>query len=176
MTGSLRIRPVDFGDPSEASAFIALLDHYARDPMGGGEPLGEEARAHLVSRLAAHPQFVGAIAWRGSASGDNTDDGGAANSRPVGLINCFLGFSTFAARPLLNVHDIVVRSDRRRQGIGRALLRWAEEQAIARGCCKLTLEVLSGNRAAAAAYADAGYCPYQLDPAAGHALLLQKWL
>ena len=44
------------------------------------------------------------------------------------------------------------------------------------GCCKLTLEVLSNNRRALAAYERAGFAPYVLDPAAGQALFLQKLL
>jgi GNAT superfamily N-acetyltransferase len=94
----------------------------------------------------------------------------------VGLIDCFAGFSTFAAKPLLNVHDIVVRQGLRGKGIGQALLAWAEERAKQLGCCKLTLEVLSNNTRAMSSYTQAGFAPYVLDPAAGHALLMQKFL
>ncbi|MBI3759083.1 MAG: GNAT family N-acetyltransferase, partial [Deltaproteobacteria bacterium] len=41
---------------------------------------------------------------------------------------------------------------------------------------KLTLEVLSNNTRAMASYQQAGFAPYVLDPAAGHALLMQKYL
>ncbi|HEX5803835.1 MAG TPA: GNAT family N-acetyltransferase [Azospira sp.] len=159
---TLRVVPLTLADPAQAAAFIALLDHYARDPMGGGDGLGAEARAQLVDRLQAVPGFHGALAYDGDAE------------TPLGLINCFLGFSTFAARPLLNVHDLVVRAERRRQGVGQALLAWAETRARELGCCKLTLEVLANNAPAMAAYRRAGYAPYVLDPAAGQALLLQK--
>lgn len=156
------VTKVNLGDATHAAALVDLLDHYARDPMGGGAPLAPEVRATLVARLKDVPHYVGGIAWR--------------EGEPVGLINCFAAFSTFAARPLLNVHDLVVRGDVRRQGIGQALLAFAEAEARARGCCKLTLEVLSENRSAMASYAQAGYRPYVLDPAAGQALLLQKKL
>src|SRR5690606_22620256 len=109
-----------------------------------------------------HPGFVSFLAFTGDEA--------------VGLINCFEGFSTFAARPLLNVHDIVVHRDHRRRRIGCALLPAAAAAARARGSCNLTPQVLSNNRAALAAYAHAGFAPYQLDPAAGQALFLQKWL
>jgi GNAT superfamily N-acetyltransferase len=108
------------------------------------------------------PGFHGALAW--------------LDGRAVGLIDCFAGFSTFAARPLLNIHDIVVHADVRGRGIGQALLSWAEERARQLGCCKLTLEVLSNNMRAMASYEQAGFAPYVLDPAAGHALLMQKYL
>ena len=89
------------------ATWLDLLDHYARDPMGGGVGLSAYARTHLVDELKRLPTFHGALAWRGE--------------KVVGLINCFAGFSTFAAKPLLNIHDIVVHADARRQGIGQAL-------------------------------------------------------
>ncbi len=157
---TLRVVPLDLADPQHAAAFLDLLDHYARDPMGGGDGLLPETRATLVDALKALPGFHSALAF--------------FDQTPVGLIDCFIGFSTFAAKPLLNVHDIVVHESVRGQGIGQALLAWAEQRAREIGCCKLTLEVLASNHRAMAAYQRAGYVPYELDPAAGQALLLQK--
>ena len=65
----------------------------------------------------------------------------------VGVAICFLGFSTFRARPLLNIHDLAVRSDFRGQGVGSELLRAVERAAREEGCCRLTLEVHARNRA-----------------------------
>lgn len=157
---SLRIAAVDLKNEQISAAWLALLDHYASDPMGGGKPLPAEVRVNLVRELQAMPTFYGAIAFDGDEA--------------VGLINCFAGFSTFAAKPLLNIHDLAVLRGRRAQGIGQALLGWAEEQARRLGCCKLTLEVLSNNQRALASYERAGFAPYVLDPAAGQALFLQK--
>ena len=157
---SLRIAAVDLKNEQISEAWLALLDHYASDPMGGGKPLPAEVRANLVRELQAMPTFYGAIAFDGDEA--------------VGLINCFAGFSTFAAKPLLNIHDLAVLRGRRAQGIGQALLGWAEEEARRLGCCKLTLEVLSNNQRALASYERAGFAPYVLDPAAGQALFLQK--
>ena len=159
---SLRVEAVDLHDPAQAQAWLALLDHYAHDPMGGGTGLSAYAKANLVRELADLPTFHGALAF----SGKNA----------VGLINCFAGFSTFAAQPLLNIHDIVTHAEVRGQGIGQALLGWAEQRARELGCCKLTLEVLSNNMRALASYERAGFAPYVLDPQAGHALFLQKTL
>jgi GNAT superfamily N-acetyltransferase len=159
---TLRIAAVDLENAAISATWLDLLDHYARDPMGGSEGLSAYARTHLVDGLKRLPAFHGALAWRGEQA--------------VGLINCFAGFSTFAAKPLLNIHDIVVHADARRQGIGQALLQWAEQRARQLGCCKLTLEILAGNTRAMASYERAGYAPYVLDPAAGHALLMQKLL
>jgi GNAT superfamily N-acetyltransferase len=159
---SLRIATVHLENQAISKIWLDLLDAYAKDPMGGGEGLSDYAKANLVERLKNLPGFHGALAFMGET--------------PVGLINCFTGFSTFAAKPLLNIHDVVVLSEWRGQGIASALLDWAEECANQLGCCKLTLEILSNNTAAMASYRRAGFVPYELDPAAGHALLMQKSL
>lgn len=157
---NLDIAPLDLADPQQAAIWLDLLDHYASDPMGGGDGLSDYAKLNLVATMRQVPGFHGALAW--------------LDGRAVGLIDCFAGFSTFAARPLLNVHDIVVHQSVRGRGIGRALLAWAEQRAASLGCCKLTLEVLSNNTVAMACYRHAGFVPYVLDPDAGHALLMQK--
>lgn len=159
---NLRIAAVDLNNPADARAWLALLDHYARDPMGGGEGLSDYAKENLLGQLKNLPSFYGALAFK--------------DNQAIGLINCFLGFSTFAAKPLLNIHDVVVHAEQRGQGIVQALLQWAASRASQLSCCKLTLEVLADNRSARAAYERAGFAPYVLDPAAGHALLLQKYL
>ncbi len=159
---TLRIVAVDLENRAISTAWLELLDHYAHDPMGGGTGLSDYAKANLVNQLKDLPTFHGALAFTGDEA--------------VGLINCFAGFSTFAAKPLINIHDIVTRAERRGQGVGQALLQWAEQRARELGCCKLTLEVLSNNTRAIASYERAGFAPYVLDPEAGHALFLQKYL
>lgn len=156
------VRRLSLDDPADAASLLLLLDHYACDPMGGGDGLTPGVKAQLIGRLRSVPNYFGALALR--------------DSKPVGLINCFTGFSTFAARPLLNVHDLIVRDGHRGAGIGQALLGWAEATARQLGCCKLTLEVLSGNAVAMGAYERVGFRPYVLDPQAGQALLLEKKL
>lgn len=162
MSRNLTVTPVNLDDAAHAAALVELLDHYAADPMGGGSGLAAEVRARLVPALKTLPHYHGALAML------------AGNA--VGLINCFTAFSTFAARPLLNIHDIVVHADWRRQGIGQALLAHAETRARELGCCKVTLEVLTGNQSALASYLQAGFQPYVLDPEAGQAVLMQKYL
>ena len=159
---SLAVLPLDLSDLAQAEIWLQLLDHYAQDPMGGGDGLSDYAKLNLVATMREVPGFHGALAW--------------LDGKAVGLIDCFAGFSTFAARPLLNVHDIVVHRDVRGRGVGQALLAWAEARARELGCCKLTLEVLSNNTRAMRSYEQAGFAPYVLDPAAGHALFLQKYL
>lgn len=161
-TAALTIGLADYADPRDAAEVVALLDAYARDPMGGGEPLPEGVKARLTGDLAANPHAFSLIA--------RLDDA------PVGLANCFMGYSTFAAAPLVNIHDFAVISGHRGAGIGRALLAAVEAEALKRGAIKITLEVLSGNHPARRLYAANGYGDYQLDPAAGQALFWQKRL
>ena len=96
--------------------------------------------------------------------------------QPVGLVNCIEGFSTFACRPLVNVHDVVVLASHRGHRVGERMLAEVERMARDRGACKLTLEVLSGNAPAWRLYQRIGFAGYQLDPALGSAQFLQKWL
>jgi ribosomal protein S18 acetylase RimI-like enzyme len=91
-------------------------------------------------------------------------------------VNCIEGFSTFACRPLINIHDVAVLSSHRGKGVGRLMMEKAEQIARERGACKLTLEVLTGNQPARKLYAMLGFADYQLVPAMGHACFMQKWL
>jgi GNAT superfamily N-acetyltransferase len=158
---AVTITLADYRDPRDAADVVALLDAYARDPMGGGAPLATEVKARLAGDLAANRQAFSLLA--------------RLDHRTVGLANCFMGYSTFAAAPLVNIHDLAVLPDTRGKGVGKALLAAVEAEALKRGACKITLEVLSGNPARHL-YARAGYGDYQLDPASGPALFWQKRL
>ncbi|MDP1864581.1 MAG: GNAT family N-acetyltransferase [Thiobacillus sp.] len=149
-------------DPAHAAALVQLMDTYARDPAGGGKALSDFARENLVSALAARPFIFSVLAF---------DD-----AMPVGLINAIEGFSTFACRPLVNVHDVVVAPSHRGRGIAPQMFDQVEVLARERGACKLTLEVLQGNTSARSVYERLGFTDYQLDPAMGHAQFLHKWL
>ena len=158
----MRILQANYSDPFHASAIVQLLDAYAQDPAGGGTPLNNFAKANLVTELAKRPHAFTVLAFDGDA--------------PVGLVNCIEGFSTFACRPLVNVHDVVVIASARGQRVGERMLALTKQIAIERGACKLTLEVLSGNLSAIKLYQRIGFASYQLDPEMGSAIFLQKWL
>jgi ribosomal protein S18 acetylase RimI-like enzyme len=151
-----------YDDPSHAAALIGLLDHYARDPAGGGQPLSDFARNNLINELATRPFIFSVLAFDGET--------------PVGLVNAIEGFSSFACRPLVNAHDVVVLASHRGRGIAARMFAEVEAIARERGSCKLTLEVLEGNAAARALYERLGFAGYQLDPAMGHAQFLHKCL
>lgn len=152
----------DYRNTKHSAALVDLLDSYARDPAGGGTALDADVRAGLPAALAARPQAFSVLAYDGA--------------QPVGLINCIEGFSTFACKPLVNVHDVVVLPSHRGQRVAQRMFARVEQEARARGACKLTLEVLSGNAPALRSYEREGFVSYQLDPAFGHAVFLQKKL
>jgi len=159
---AMQIHLADMHEPRDAADLVALLDAYARDLMGGGEPLTEFVKSRLPADLAKLPSAIVLLA--------------RVEGEAAGAAVCFEGYSTFAAAPLLNLHDFVVEPRFRGRGIAARMLERLTEIARERGCCKITLEVLENNLRARGVYAKAGFAGYELDPAAGKALFLQKKL
>ena len=159
---SVAVCRVDYTNAVHGAALVALLNAYAQDPMGGAHALSDFAKANLVAALAARTQAYSVLAFDGE--------------KPVGLVNCIEGFSTFACKPLVNVHDVAVLTSHRGQRVAEKMLGLAETIARERGACKLTLEVLQGNVGADRLYRRVGFSNYELDPAMGQAQFMQKWL
>ena len=152
----------DLSNPTHAEAVVYLLNEYAKDEMGGGAELTGFAKQNLIPELKKRQSVYPVLAF--------------IDKDPVGLAICIEGFSTFACKPLLNIHDIVVAREYRGRGISKKLLAKAEEIATNLGCCKLTLEVLEGNKVAQAAYRAYGFEGYELNPETGKAMFWQKKL
>lgn len=143
-------------------AVLELIDAYATDPMGNGTPLPSKVRGALVPGLKKHPTTLIFLAFfKGEA---------------VGIAVCFIGFSTFAARPLINIHDLAVLPAQRGRGVGRQLLGAVVHKAREMNCCKVTLEVLENNRRAMAIYTAAGFSQATYTDDAGGALFFAKML
>ncbi len=157
---SIEIREANLADAAEAAGFLTVLDSYAADEMGGATPLDPEVRRRLVPALREQPSALVLLAFEAE--------------RAVGLATCFFGFSTFAARRLLNVHDLAVLPAFRGRGVGRALLNAAEEHARTRGCAKLTLEVREDNARARGLYEERGFRDFQLAGVTYRTLFLSK--
>jgi GNAT superfamily N-acetyltransferase len=156
----IRYTQANLDRPTDQAAVLAMVDAYSRDAMGDGAPLAPDVRERLVPGLRAHPTTLVFLAYDGDA--------------PVGVAVCFLGFSTFAARPLVNLHDVCIAPSHRGRGVGRGLLAAVEAKARELGCCKLTLEVLDQNHRALKTYTAAGFKRYSLQPGAGEAIFLTK--
>ena len=153
----------DLSLAAHAAAVLAMLDAYSADPMGDGHPLSADARTNLIAGLRAHPTTLVFLAFHADAP-----------SGVAGLATCFRGFSTFAAKPLINVHDFYVLPSLRGRGIGRALLAAVERKARETGCCKLTLEVQENNARARRLYEACGFSQAQYVEAAGRSVFLWK--
>jgi len=169
----------DFESAAHREAVIAVLDSYARDPVGGGEPLAQEVRERLVPLLRDHPASWVLLAElpeglpearlraRAEARPEAVPEAGAPEGtgsesaqpapRVVGLAVCVLSLSTFKGRPVLNVGDLAVLPECRGQGIGRMLLREVERRARALGCCRMSLEAQDSNRPAMGLYRSFGF-------------------
>ncbi|MBC2709600.1 MAG: GNAT family N-acetyltransferase [Desulfosarcina sp.] len=157
---SVEILEADLKRKDHQKAVVELIDAYAMDPMGNGGPLPVEVKTALIPGLMNHPTTLIFLAF---------SDGEA-----IGIAACFIGFSTFAARPLVNVHDLAVLPAHRGNGAGRLLLAGVEQKARELGCCKVTLEVLENNRRARTIYEAAGFSQAHYQAEAGGALLYAK--
>jgi GNAT superfamily N-acetyltransferase len=153
MSQTLQILEADLTRPEHQRDVLALTEAYAMDPMGGGIPLPAETRERLIPGLQHHPTTMILLAYLGSTA--------------VGMATCFRGFSTFTARPLLNIHDVIVLADYRGHGIARQLLNAAERRARDERCCKLTLEVGERNLRARQVYEGAGFAQAAYGTAGG---------
>lgn len=161
-TDTLQIVEADYRDAAHRQAIPHLLNVYAKDLLGFRKPLEEAVLQRLVAGLEAFPTAIVLLAKIGDTY--------------VGMAICFLGFSTFNARPLINIHDFMVLEEYRLRGIGKALLEAVERIAGERGCCKITLEVQMKNEAARRIYQSFGFKASFLDPEAGEQLSLTKAL
>jgi GNAT superfamily N-acetyltransferase len=141
---------------------LALTAAYALDPMGKGSALAQEALDRLIDGLRRHPTTLIFLAY--------------LQGQAAGIATCFLGFSTFFARPLLNIHDFAILPRHRGRGLGRHLLRAVEAKALELGCCKITLEVQENNVRARRVYERAGFAQAVYREATGGSLFYAKIL
>jgi ribosomal protein S18 acetylase RimI-like enzyme len=130
---NFEIRLADLTDPRDAAAIAGLLDHYAAHPFGNEGPLPDDVRERFVDGLREHPTTHVFLS--------------ESSSKVVGMAICFLGFSTFKAKPLINIHDLIVLEAFRGQGIGGALIDCIVATARDNDWCAVTLEVRADNPA-----------------------------
>lgn len=152
----------DLSRPDHQEATVRLVNAYSMDPMADDKPLSEIVQRDLIPGLRAHPTTMVFLAWHGA--------------EPIGIAVCFRGFSTFAARPLVNIHDLFVSPTHRGTGVSRRIFEAIEKRARELGCCKLTLEVLENNQRARGVYAAAGFAAPSYAPGTGGSIFLSKSL
>ena len=156
----LELIRADYHNKKHSDDLLMLLNSYGMDPMGGGAALSGDIQANLIQAMASRCDIFTILCY--------------VNDEPAGLINCIEGFSTFSAKPLMNIHDVTVLPKYRGLGLSEKMFIEVEKLAQEKGCCKLTLEVLEGNEIAKNAYKKFGYSGYELDPEMGKAIFWQK--
>ena len=158
----IEIVKADLSNARHQCAIVSMMDAYSADPMGDAKPLSDYARQNLIPGLREHPTSLVFLAIDGD--------------HPCGIATCFRGFSTFAAKPLVNISDFYVDPTFRGRGIGRMLLDAIFDEAVSTGCCKLTLEVQQNNSRARSIYGKFGFTQavYAADSEGGGSLYMVK--
>jgi len=133
----------DFANPAHTQRLVELINSYIADEMGGGELLTGDKSNDLITGLKNHPSKLILFATYSGSIG--------------GLTNCFINFGTFAARPFISIHDVIVDPAFRGKGLGKALMNGISERAAALGCSKITLEVREDNLLAQNLYKSLDY-------------------
>lgn len=139
----IEVREANVHDRADLLAVVQVVDAYSADPIGLGRPLSDEVKAALPEQLAKLPNCKIFVA--------TFDD------RVIGAAICFVGFSTFNAKELINIHDLAVLPEFRNRGVGSVLLNAVDDFARKLGACKITLEVRENNKAAERLYLRKGF-------------------
>jgi ribosomal protein S18 acetylase RimI-like enzyme len=133
----------NYSNQEHLQAITTLIDTYIRDKMGGGTPLSKPDQLHLVDGLNSHPKSIVLLAKTDGAF--------------TGLLTAFENFSTFTAKPMVNIHDVIVLKEYRGIGIGRQLMNAVIAEAKNRKCSRITLEVRKDNITAQSLYKSMGF-------------------
>lgn len=139
----LSILQVDLHNELHCAQIIKLLNDYMNDPMGNNAPMDEGLALRIIAGLQSYPGYLGFFAL----SGDQF----------AGLANCNQNFSTFKAKPILNIHDFIVAPEFRTIGAGHFLMKGILEYASQNGYCRVNLEVREDNHAAKSLYQKMGF-------------------
>jgi len=139
----LSILQVDLQNQLHCAQIIKLLNDYMNDPMGNNRPLPKELAPQIIAGLKQHSGFLGFFVM--------------ADDQFAGLANCNVNFSTFQAKPLINIHDFIVAPEYRNIGAGHFLLRGMINYASQNGYCRVNLEVREDNLTAKSLYKKMGF-------------------
>ena len=140
---NIQIIEGDLSIAEHAEQFLKLTAAYMADPMGQAAPWTEQQRVDLIREMKSHPLTLILFA--------KVDD------KFVGICTCFYAYSTFLAKPLMNIHDIYVEESYRALGVAKCLIQSLGEIARKNNCGKITLEVRKDNLNARDLYKNQGF-------------------
>jgi GNAT superfamily N-acetyltransferase len=130
--------------PDDAETLVALVRELATyehlEAFARATP--DDFRAHLFGPRPAAEAILAEV-------------GGS----PVGFALFFSTFSTFRGQAGIYLEDVFVRPEHRGRGIGKALLAYVAQVAVARGCGRLEWSVLDWNAPAIGFYRALGARP-----------------
>ena len=100
---------IDLGNEGHCQQLLQLLNLYMEDIMGNNKPMPVDLGPRIIAGLKNHSSYIGFFV--------------KYKSEFVALANCNYLFSTFAAKPLINIHDFIVNPAFRQKGIGKFFVR-----------------------------------------------------
>lgn len=139
----ITITSCDFSNPVHLKKLVQLMNEYINDDMGGGESIQGTKETAFINGLKNHPSKLILFALY--------------QQEYAGLANCFINFSTFAAKPYINIHDFVVHKDFRGKHVGKNLMQGILDRAREMDCAKVNLEVREDNHIAQGLYRQFGF-------------------
>jgi len=143
MNDSIEVFAGDILNEEHQQAMLTQLDFYMQDPMAEQGKMPDELALKVINGLIAQPNYLFFLA--------------KCNGEYAGLANCFINFSTFKAKQLVNIHDFSVSPHFRKRGIGEAIMKKIIEHCRENGYCKVTLEVRNDNEKAQHLYQKMGF-------------------
>ncbi len=134
---------IDLSDNDHINALLSLMNDYMFDDMGLKSQLPSVLGEKIIEGLKRQNNYTGFLL--------------KSKDKYVALANCFIGFSTFKAKQLINIHDFVVTPDFRKKGAGKSLLEFIKSYSKEKDFCKVTLEVRDDNYKAQRLYKNTGF-------------------
>ena len=138
-----RFVQANLNNEEHCAALLQLLNDYMLDEMGIGLPMPKDLGPKIIKGLKNNPAYIGFFVCIGNDF--------------AALANCNLNFSTWKAKPLINIHDFIVSPNFRNSGIGLFLLNEIANYATENGFCRINLEVRHDNFKAQNLYKRAGF-------------------
>lgn len=141
--GDVQVFEADLNDPAHADAIVKLLSALAASEFGRQQAMTDDEKAALVPGLAAFPAKQ---IWLASI-----------NDNICGVVICYLQFSIYSSKNMLNIHDLYTDPVFRRRGVAEGLVKTAIDWAHNQGHAFVNIEVANENSHAMALYHKLGF-------------------